>query len=271
MYKEEQNEVIDTYSDDIYSDDIYSGDTYSDDAYSDDAYSDDTYSDDAYSDDAYSDDNCADDIYANDTNVSGCCADDIYVNDDNTEDNCVDDNIVDNSDIADNKMDNTDTDADTDNERNKLSIELKAKEKMYDELLDRFQRLMAEFDNYKKRTQKEKESAYEYAASDTISAFLPVVDSIERAAAAASVLDDDSEGSIKEGVNLIEKQANEVLNKLKVERIPGEGANFDPLYHDAVMHIEDESLEKNVVAEVFQVGYLYKGKVVRYSMVKVAN
>ena len=146
-----------------------------------------------------------------------------------------------------------------------LRDEILAKDKACSELLDRLQRLMAEFDNYKKRTQKEKECIYDNAASDIIAAFLPVVDSIEGAAATAAA------GPIKEGVNLIEKQVNDVMQKLKVEKIPGAGTQFDPKYHNAVMHVDDDQLEKNVVAEVYQAGYLYKDRVVRYSMVKVAN
>ena len=154
-----------------------------------------------------------------------------------------------------------------------LKKELCEKEKACEEYLDRLQRTLAEFDNFKKRTAKEKEGIYENAACDIIAAFLPVVDSIERACASAAGLaaDGDDGTPIKEGVELIGKQISEILQKLNVEKIPGEGEQFDPKYHDAVMHTEDEQYGKNVVAEVLQVGYLYKDKVVRYSMVKVAN
>ena len=145
-----------------------------------------------------------------------------------------------------------------------LERELADREKMCGEYLDRLQRAMAEFDNYKKRTVREKEGIYDDAAAYIIAAFLPVVDSVEMAAATVN-------GSMREGIDMILKQMNEILQKLKVEKIPGAGAQFDPNYHNAVMHVDDETLEKNVVAEVFQSGYLYKEKVVRYSMVKVAN
>jgi molecular chaperone GrpE len=162
-----------------------------------------------------------------------------------------------------------------------LKKELEDREKLCNEYLDRLQRTMAEFDNYKKRTAREKAGIYDDAALVIIAAFLPAVDIIERAAAATSTSVDpmlngatgaDADaGSIKEGVELIYKQVKEILQKLNVKRIPGVGEQFDPQYHNAVMHVEDDGLEKNVVAEVFQVGYLYKDRVVRYSMVKVAN
>ena len=269
-----------------------------------------------------------------------------------------------------------------DTEIEALKKELEDQEKTCSEYFDRLQRVMAEFDNYKKRTVKEKEGMYDTAASDVIAAFLPVVDSIERAVAAtiataaktdtavtaartttaakadtvataanaamaataakgakaavavaaaaaatdatdatdstaaaamtaavgthildehktvvvtkgvtadvvasqtaatgaadvavtASLEEQETDANhIREGIELIGKQVREILNKLSVEKIPGVGAQFDPEYHDAVMHIEDDRFEKNVVAEVFQGGYLYKNKVVRYSMVKVAN
>jgi molecular chaperone GrpE len=152
----------------------------------------------------------------------------------------------------------------------KLSNELDSKTKKYEEVMDMLQRTAAEFDNYKKRTLREKETLYCEAVSDVVSAFLPVVDSIGRAIQACST-ETGGEQSIKEGVELVSKQLKDVLKKLGVEEIASVGEEFNPEYHDAVMHIDDDSYGQNVVVEEFQKGYKFKDKVIRHSIVKVAN
>ncbi|TYQ12908.1 UNVERIFIED_CONTAM: molecular chaperone GrpE [Acetivibrio alkalicellulosi] len=138
-----------------------------------------------------------------------------------------------------------------------------------EEYKNMLQRTAAEFDNFKKRTSKEKEAIYNDAVSDVIAAFLPVVDNIERAVEAA--LDQSDAESLKEGVNLIYRQFKEVMNKIDVTEIEGVGSKFDPNMHNAVMHVEDNSFEESTIIEEFQKGYMYKEKVIRHSMVKVAN
>ncbi|MGI6777460.1 MAG: nucleotide exchange factor GrpE [Acetivibrionales bacterium] len=160
-----------------------------------------------------------------------------------------------------------DTSKDTD--VNELKSELEAKSKQCEEYFNRLQRTAAEFDNFKKRTIKEKESLYSEAVSDIISAFLPVLDSIDRAIEICTGEDDS--GSVKEGIELVKRQISDVMKNLGVEEIKSLGESFDPQFHNAVMHVEDNQYGKNVVIEEFQKGYKFKERVIRYSMVKVAN
>lgn len=138
-------------------------------------------------------------------------------------------------------------------------------QKEVDTLKDRLLRITAEYENYRKRTSKEKEGIYTDACEDVLKEILPVIDNLERAIAIDGSADD-----IKKGVEMTMKSFNDSLNKLNVEEIAADG-NFDPNFHNAVMHVEDESLEANVIVEVFQKGYKRGDKVLRYSMVKVAN
>lgn len=147
--------------------------------------------------------------------------------------------------------------------------ELDEKSKQCSEYLDKLQRTAAEFDNFKKRSAKEKESIYIDAVSDVVGNFIPVLDNMERAIQAISA--DSSAQNLKDGVELVFKQFREVIKNLGVEEIKAVNETFDPMRHNAVMHIEDETLDHNVVVEEFQKGYVYKEKVIRYSMVKVAN
>lgn len=140
-----------------------------------------------------------------------------------------------------------------------------ALQKSYDELYDKHLRTLAEYENYKRRTQKEKDEIYLNAQVDTVLSLLPVLDNLERAAAT------DEESPMAEGVRMVLKQLIETLGKLGVSEIEAVGKPFDPNLHNAVMHIDDESLEENIVVEQFAKGYLLKDKVVRHSMVKVAN
>lgn len=141
------------------------------------------------------------------------------------------------------------------------------KDEKIEELTDRLQRQMAEFDNFRKRTEKEKSAMYAIGAKDVVEKILPVVDNFERGLAAAP----DQEEPFTEGMNKIYKQIITVLGDLGVTPIEAVGKEFDPNLHNAVMHVEDESVEENVIVEEFQKGYLYKDTVVRHSMVKVAN
>ena len=138
-----------------------------------------------------------------------------------------------------------------------------------EELKDRLVRQMAEFDNYRKRTDKEKKQNYEIGASDFILKILPVVDNFERGLGAMT--DADKESSFAQGIEMIYKQLITVLEDLGVTPIEAVGQEFDPNLHNAVMHAEDEGLGENIVAEEFQKGYKYKDTVLRHSMVKVAN
>ena len=131
---------------------------------------------------------------------------------------------------------------------------------------DKYLRLAAEYDTYRKRTAKEKESLWTDVKADTAGAFLPVYDNLERA-----LKQDTADEAFKKGVEMTMNQLKEVLTKLGITEIPAQGQPFDPKYHNAVMHVEDESLGQNVVAEVFQTGFQCGEKVIRFAMVKVAN
>ena len=139
-------------------------------------------------------------------------------------------------------------------------------EQKIEDLTDRLKRNMAEFDNFRKRTEKEKSSMYIIGAKDIIEKILPVVDNFERGLAQATEGDPFAEGMEK-----IYKQLTTTLESLGVEQIEAVDKEFNPDLHNAVMHVEDESVGDNIVVEELQKGYTYKGFVVRHSMVKVAN
>lgn len=149
-----------------------------------------------------------------------------------------------------------------------LKAKLEEKTLQCDEYKNAVQRTAAEFDNYKKRTIKEKEALSLDVAIDTVNAILPVVDNLERALKAA---EDMENNPLKEGVEMVMRQMMECLNKLGVKPITAVDSQFNPELHNAVMHVTDEEKEDNLVIEEFQKGYIMKGKVVRHSMVKVAN
>ncbi len=142
-------------------------------------------------------------------------------------------------------------------------------EEKIEELEDRVKRQMAEFDNFRKRTEKEKSHMYEVGARDVIEKILPVVDNFERGLAA--VPEEQKADPVIDGMDKIYRQLMTVLTDLGVTPIEAVGKEFDPNFHNAVMHVEDEELGENVVAEEFQKGYMYKDTVIRHSMVKVAN
>ena len=131
---------------------------------------------------------------------------------------------------------------------------------------DKYLRLAAEYDNYRKRTAKEKEALWADAKADTAAAFLPVYDNLERA-----IKQETADEAYKKGVEMTMNQLKEVFAKLGVTEIPALGQPFDPNLHNAVMHIDDENFGENEVAEVFQAGFQCGEKVIRFAMVKVAN
>ena len=138
-----------------------------------------------------------------------------------------------------------------------------------EELTDRVKRQMAEFENFRKRTEKEKSTMYEMGARDMIEKILPIVDNFERGL--ATIPEDAKETPFAEGMEKIYKQLQKTMEDAGVKVIEAVGKEFDPNLHNAVMHVEDESLGENVVAEELLKGYTYRDSVVRHSMVKVAN
>lgn len=131
---------------------------------------------------------------------------------------------------------------------------------------DKYLRLAAEYDNFRKRSAKEKESAWADSKASTAAAFLPVYDNLERALKAPC-----SDEAYQKGVEMTMNQLKDVLTKLGIEEIPALGEKFDPNCHNAVMHVDDDSVEDNTIVEVFQTGFRAGDKIVRFSMVKVAN
>ena len=143
------------------------------------------------------------------------------------------------------------------------------KDEKIEELTDKLTRQMAEFDNFRKRTEKEKSQMYEVGAKDIIEKILPVVDNFERGLDA--VKEEDKEDPFVQGMEKVYKHLLTTLEGIDVKPIEAVGQQFDPNFHNAVMHVEDENFGENVVAEEFQKGYTYRDSVVRHSMVKVAN
>ena len=143
------------------------------------------------------------------------------------------------------------------------------RDEQIEELTDRVKRQMAEFDNFRKRTEKEKAQMFETGAKNIIEKILPVVDNFERGLAA--IPEEDKGNAFAEGMEKIYKQMVTVLEEAGVTAIPAVGQEFDPNLHNAVMHVDDDAVGENIVVEEFQKGYKYRDSVVRHSMVKVAN
>ena len=143
------------------------------------------------------------------------------------------------------------------------------KDEKIEELNDRITRQMAEFDNFRKRSEKEKSQMYEIGAKDIIEKILPVIDNFERGLAA--VPEESKEDPFVEGMEKIYKQIMTTLEGVGVKPIEAVGQEFNPDFHNAVMHVEDEEAGENIITEEFQKGYMYHDSVVRQSMVKVAN
>lgn len=163
--------------------------------------------------------------------------------------------------------DNTATADDGPSPEQQLEDLRKKNEEYYDRLL----RLQADFDNYRKRTAREKEETYDYIAAEIMFDFLGVLDNMERAAdSAAAVCGEGGSASLKEGIDMVIKQFRDILAKYHVEEIPTEGVKFDPNFHHAVMRVEDSDKEEGTILEVFQKGYKIKSRVLRPSFVKVA-
>ena len=154
----------------------------------------------------------------------------------------------------------------------KAEVKKKKKDKkdtQIEDLTDKLRRQMAEFDNFRKRTEKEKSGMFEMGAKSVVEKLLPVVDNFERGL--ASVPEDQKEDPFVAGVDKVYKQLLTVFDELGVKPIEAVGQPFDPNFHNAVMHVEDDEQGENIVIEEFQKGYMYHDSVVRHSMVKVAN
>lgn len=146
------------------------------------------------------------------------------------------------------------------------------KDAQIEELNKRYIALFAEYENFRKRSAKEKDQIYSDAVADVSGKWLDVLDNIERAIDSAEKADDTTADKVVEGVKMIDKQAKEILTKIGIEEIDcGRGAEFDPNFHEAVMHIEDDSLGEQEISQVFKKGYIYRGRVVRHAVVQVAN
>lgn len=148
-----------------------------------------------------------------------------------------------------------------------LQQELEAEKKKQEETRDQLLRTLAEYDNYRKRTEREKAATYDHAAADTVAQFLNVADTMEMALAQKDCSPED----LRRGVEMIERNLQEVLGKLGVESIGEVGDAFDPELHQAVSHIEDGALGENVIAQVYRKGYRIGDKMVRHATVVVAN
>lgn len=144
-----------------------------------------------------------------------------------------------------------------------------AKDALIEDLKDRNQRQMAEFDNYRKRTEKEKSAMFEMGASDIIKKLLPIVDNFERGF--KSITDEEKETPFAKGMDMVYKQTLKMLEDAEVKPIEAEGLEFNPDLHNAVMHVDDDSVGDGIIVEEFEKGYTYRDTVIRHSMVKVAN
>lgn len=159
--------------------------------------------------------------------------------------------------------------ADIDETEDAAIDEIEELKKTVDEYKDKLLRLTAEFDNFRKRTSKEKETLFSDGMAECATQFLPLVDNMARCTEAFNGESEDS--PLKKGVELIAKQLDEIVKALNIEEIPAVGEEFDPNFHNAVMHVEDETIDTSTITEEFQKGYTMSGRVLRYSMVKVAN
>ena len=153
-----------------------------------------------------------------------------------------------------------------DEERDALEAEKKALEQDKAALNDKYLRICAEYDNFRRRSQKEKDNLYGEIKADTVQKFLPVYDNLERALKQGT-----EDEAYRKGVEMIMAQFNATLEKLGVKKIESLGKTFDPNMHNAVMHVDDEEQGENVIVEVFQDGFMIGEKVIRFAMVKVAN
>lgn len=154
-------------------------------------------------------------------------------------------------------------------EIHQLKKDLKKSEDQLKDLTDRYQRTLAEYQNFRNRTEKEKADLYGYAVKDVLTKILPVLDNLERGL--AQIPEGNEDDAFVEGMKKLQKQFEKALDDIGVKPIEAVGKEFDPNLHNAVMHIDDDSVGENIVVQEFQKGYTYKGSVVRHSMVQVAN
>lgn len=159
--------------------------------------------------------------------------------------------------------------SDADKKKKKIFKKKDKKDQQIEELNDKYQRLFAEFQNFRSRSEKEKSAMFEVGAKSIIEKILPVVDNFERGIAALS--EEDLSSPVGEGMNLIYKQMTTALTDMGVTVIETEGKEFDPELHNAVMHEDNDELGENMISQEFQKGYKYRDTVIRHSMVKVAN
>ena len=159
--------------------------------------------------------------------------------------------------------------AESEKETGKKAPKKDPKDQKIEDLEDRLKRNLAEFDNFRKRTEKEKSAMFDMGAKSILEKLLPVIDNFERAF--STVPEDPEAAQYAKGMEMIYRQLLKNLEDAGARPIDCKGKPFDPNYHNAVMHVEDESLGENVIVEEFQKGYMYKDSVLRYSMVKVAN
>lgn len=172
--------------------------------------------------------------------------------------------------VEDAEQETVEAEAATEDEATEETVEeAPAADKKTQELNDKLMRTIAEFDNFRKRSEKEKSAMFEIGAKAIIEKILPVIDNFERGL--DSISEEEKGSAFAQGIEQIYKQFVTVLNDAGVKVIESVGKEFDPNLHNAVMHIEDDTLGENIVAEEFQKGYMYKDSVVRHSMVKVAN
>ena len=173
---------------------------------------------------------------------------------------------VENANVEEEKADDTDK---SDKKKKKGFKKKDKRDEQIEELNDKYQRLFAEFQNFRSRSDKEKSAMFEVGARSIVEKILPVVDNIERGVAALS--EEDLDSPVGQGMNLIYKQLLQTLEDMGVEAIEAKGQEFDPELHNAVMHEDNDEFGENIVSEELQKGYKYKDTVVRHSMVKVAN
>ncbi len=190
------------------------------------------------------------------------------------ESDATEETVTDNKEDADNKEESgTETEEDEESPKKgkwkKNDKKLEALKQKNEELEDRVMRQMAEFENFRKRTEKEKSVMFEMGAKSVIEKILPVVDNFERGLATAS--DEDKQDPIYEGMSLIYKQLSDELDKMGVKPIEALGVEFNPEFHNAVMQEESDEFEEGIICKELQKGYTYKDSVVRHSMVAVAK
>jgi len=164
------------------------------------------------------------------------------------------------------QAEDTQSDAEAAGERSKKKD---PKDILIDELQDKVKRQMAEFDNFRKRTEKEKSAMFEMGASDVIKKLLPIVDNFERGF--SSITEEEKNSPFVTGMDMVYKQMVKMLEDIEVKPIEAVGIEFNPELHNAVMHVDDDSVGDNIIVEEFQKGYTYRETVIRHSMVKVAN